>query len=125
MWSRASTDRASSLYGAAIGVLIAAIAAMGLAACGSAPSKPTQTPPAPVATNTATSTSTAPAPAGQSRSAATGAPATPVEITPRAQADFDRAVGFMRAGNNIEAELEFKQVALQFPQLAAPYVNLG
>ena len=31
----------------------------------------------------------------------------------------------MRAGNNTEAELEFKQVALQFPQLAAPYVNLG
>jgi tetratricopeptide (TPR) repeat protein len=48
-----------------------------------------------------------------------------VEITPRAKADFDRAVGFMRAGNNTEAELEFKQVALQFPQLAAPYVNLG
>ena len=31
----------------------------------------------------------------------------------------------MRSGNNTEAELEFKQVALQFPQLAAPYVNLG
>jgi tetratricopeptide (TPR) repeat protein len=31
----------------------------------------------------------------------------------------------MRSGNNTEAELEFKQVALQFPQLSAPYVNLG
>jgi tetratricopeptide (TPR) repeat protein len=31
----------------------------------------------------------------------------------------------MRAGNATEAELEFKQVALQFPQLSAPYVNLG
>ncbi|MGH8323712.1 MAG: hypothetical protein ACRETD_07945, partial [Steroidobacteraceae bacterium] len=46
-------------------------------------------------------------------------------ITARGKADFERAVGFMRAGNNTEAELEFKQVALQFPQLAAPYVNLG
>jgi tetratricopeptide (TPR) repeat protein len=31
----------------------------------------------------------------------------------------------MKAGNVAEAELEFKQVALQFPQLSAPYVNLG
>ena len=31
----------------------------------------------------------------------------------------------MRSGNTTEAELEFKQVALQFPQLSAPYVNLG
>ena len=31
----------------------------------------------------------------------------------------------MRSGNNTEAELEFKQVALQFPQLSTPYVNLG
>jgi Flp pilus assembly protein TadD len=48
-----------------------------------------------------------------------------VPVTPRGKADFERAVGFMRAGNNTEAELEFKQVALQFPQLSAPYVNLG
>jgi tetratricopeptide (TPR) repeat protein len=46
-------------------------------------------------------------------------------VTARGKADFDRAVGFMRAGNNTEAELEFKQVALQFPQLSSPYVNLG
>jgi tetratricopeptide (TPR) repeat protein len=46
-------------------------------------------------------------------------------VTPRGKADWDRAVGFMRSGNNTEAELEFKQVALQFPQLSAPYVNLG
>jgi tetratricopeptide (TPR) repeat protein len=31
----------------------------------------------------------------------------------------------MKAGNVTEAELEFKQVALQFPQLSAPYVKLG
>jgi tetratricopeptide (TPR) repeat protein len=31
----------------------------------------------------------------------------------------------MRSGNATEAELEFKQLALAYPQLAAPYVNLG
>jgi len=46
-------------------------------------------------------------------------------VTARGKADFDRAVGFMRSGNTTEAELEFNQVALQFPQLSAPYVNLG
>jgi tetratricopeptide (TPR) repeat protein len=48
-----------------------------------------------------------------------------VPITARGKADFDRAVGFMKAGKVTEAELEFKQVALQFPQLSSPYVNLG
>jgi tetratricopeptide (TPR) repeat protein len=48
-----------------------------------------------------------------------------VPITARGKADFDRAVGAMKAGNATEAELEFKQVALQFPQLSSPYVNLG
>jgi tetratricopeptide (TPR) repeat protein len=54
---------------------------------------------------------------------ANGGSATPV--TARGKADFDRAVGAMKAGNATEAELEFKQVALQFPQLSSPYVNLG
>jgi tetratricopeptide (TPR) repeat protein len=31
----------------------------------------------------------------------------------------------MRGGNATEAELEFKQITLSYPQLAAPYVNLG
>jgi tetratricopeptide (TPR) repeat protein len=31
----------------------------------------------------------------------------------------------MRGGNAVEAELEFKQMALAYPQLAAPDVNLG
>ncbi len=31
----------------------------------------------------------------------------------------------MRAGNLTEAELEFKQMGEAYPQLAAPYVNLG
>ncbi|MGH8306156.1 MAG: tetratricopeptide repeat protein, partial [Steroidobacteraceae bacterium] len=46
-------------------------------------------------------------------------------VPPAAQADFARAVSFMRAGNEIEAELGFKQLTLQYPQFAAPLVNLG
>jgi tetratricopeptide (TPR) repeat protein len=47
------------------------------------------------------------------------------EVTPAARADFERAVQYMRAGNAIEAELGFKQVALQYPQYSAPLVNLA
>ena len=46
-------------------------------------------------------------------------------MPPAARADFDRAVNYMRAGNATEAELGFKQVALQYPQFAAPLVNLA
>ena len=49
----------------------------------------------------------------------------PAEIPKRAVADFDRAVGMMRSGNATEAELEFKQISVAYPQLSAPYVNLG
>ena len=31
----------------------------------------------------------------------------------------------MRSGNATEAELEFKQMTLQYPQLSTPFVNLG
>ena len=134
MWSRASTDSVGCTPDAAtlrraIGVtargrsvlpsaVALAIATMLLAACESAPA-PSQPP------------SAAPAASGpgQPGSAAPGAGVAPniasVPVTPRGRADFDRAVGFMRSGNTTEAELEFKQVALQFPQLSAPYVNLG
>lgn len=58
--------------------------------------------------------------------AGTSAAGTPVaEIPPRALADFNRAVGMMRAGNSSEAELEFKQISVSYPQLSTPYVNLG
>jgi Tfp pilus assembly protein PilF len=124
MWLRASTDsgaleHAHTGYRAVggvergrlpvVGVLLPAIMAVLLAACGTAPTKPTEA-----------SSEPAPAAAGKQ-----GAPVVPVEVTARGKADFERAVGFMRSGNNTEAELEFKQVALQFPQLCAPYVNLG
>jgi tetratricopeptide (TPR) repeat protein len=47
------------------------------------------------------------------------------EVPDAARADFDRAVKYMRAGNAVEAELGFKQVALQYPQFSAPLVNLA
>jgi tetratricopeptide (TPR) repeat protein len=49
----------------------------------------------------------------------------PPVVPQRAAADFDRAVGLMRAGNASEAELEFKQLSLAYPQLTAPRVNLA
>jgi len=141
MWSRASTDMASGQQGVAVSRPLAAHASVLrvarpvadaivprvslamclaatflLAACGSAPpAKPTEASSAPVTAS-----------AGKSGAAGSAAGAVPnVPVTARGKADFERAVGFMRSGNNTEAELEFKQVALQFPQLSTPYVNLG
>ena len=63
---------------------------------------------------------------GRSRTPARRArPRSPSKFRARAAADFDRAVNLMRAGNATEAELEFKQLAAAYPQLAAPHINLG
>jgi Flp pilus assembly protein TadD len=113
--------------------MLPVLAGVLLAACSSAPSKPTEEPAQPVtsapdASGRSGATSnpgTAGASAGTPGAAGASVAAAPVEITARGKADFDRAVGFMRAGNSTEAELEFKQLALQFPQLSSPYVNLG
>ena len=103
------------------GAAVPAVVALLLAACGSAPpAKPTETPSAPVAAPAKTGSA-----AGAPAAAGTPGAVPNVPVTARGKADFDRAVGFMRSGNDTEAELEFKQVALQFPQLSAPYVNLG
>jgi Flp pilus assembly protein TadD len=153
MWSRASTDMASGQHGVAVSrpfaprvsvsrvadpvpgtivpraSLAACLAASFLlSACGSAPpAKPTEGASAPVGAETPAGGGKAGAAAGAN--AGVGAPGTAtvptIPVTARGKADFERAVGFMRSGNNTEAELEFKQVALQFPQLSAPYVNLG
>jgi len=52
-------------------------------------------------------------------------PAAPAEPPQRALADFDRAVGLMRAGNQAEAELEFQALAVSYPSFAGPDINLG
>jgi tetratricopeptide (TPR) repeat protein len=48
-----------------------------------------------------------------------------VEPPPRALADFDRAVGLMRSGNQAQAEVEFQQLAVGYPSFAGPDINLG
>ena len=132
MWLRASTDsgvgepmHASSRAVPGrrlVGLLLPVVAGVLLAACSSGPPRPTEEPPEPV---TSASPAAGKAGAPGTPGAPGAAPPVPVEVTARGKADFDRAVGFMRAGNTTEAELEFKQVALQFPQLSSPYVNLG
>ena len=108
MWSRVSTDIAQPAGGLlrAVGSVAPAAALVLLSACSSIPGKPS-------GSETAASAANPPANAA------------PVALTSRGKADFERAVGLMRAGNTTQAELEFKQIALQFPQLATPYVNLG
>jgi tetratricopeptide (TPR) repeat protein len=87
--------------------------------------------PAPAATaapaGTPAAGTTAPPGAAGAAAALTPEPAAIVhpDVPPAARADFDRAVNYMRAGNETEAELGFKQVALQYPQFAAPLVNLA
>ncbi len=88
----------------------------------------------------AAAASAAPAPAPATRAAAAAAaggtanPSAPgvaagvsahPQVSPAAQADFDRVVSYMRAGNAVEAELGFKRLSLQYPQFAAPLVNLA
>jgi len=159
MWSLASTDMAFGQRGAGVsrppsvrapmsravgpvGAIVPRVslaaclaATFLLAACGSAPTRPTEGASGPVGAESQAGGGKAGAAGAKAGTAAgakagVGAPGAPgtvpnVPVTARGKADFDRAVGFMRSGNNTEAELEFKQVALQFPQLSAPYVNLG
>jgi tetratricopeptide (TPR) repeat protein len=104
MWSR----RLSRLRLAAALVAVALLAG----ACHSAP--PAKAEPAPKA-------SAAPS------APAAAAPQPVVSETPpaQAQADFDRAVGLMRAGNQAAAEAQFQQLAAAYPSFAGPDINLG
>ena len=142
----ADTRAASALAWLALAVL---------AACSSGPKRPVMHPAKPItregpapaaapagapAAGSATSTvppvaapSVAPAPAPHAATAAPArgtvnptapAPAHP-QVSPAARADFDRVVSYMRAGKAVEAQLGFKQLSLQYPQFAAPLVNLA
>src|SRR5436190_1095826 len=146
MSSRAWNKRPGWSRAPALVALVAALAE--LAACGSPRTRPQPAAPPPPAPARATPASPPPPaaptqarPAGAAAGAATGgtasvtggapgagaAPTVPVhpEVPPAARNDFDRAVNSVRAGNKLEAELGFKQVALQYPQFAAPLVNLA
>src|SRR5579862_7991297 len=139
MWSQSSSKRAGRAARTSVAgrpALSALALALLLGGCRSAP-KPEPVKPAPVAAATATSSATRPGagtPATATAAPAMTAPATlgapaaaaaPPPVPPAAASDFSRAVRYMRAGNAIEAELGFKQIALEYPQFAAPLVNLG
>jgi tetratricopeptide (TPR) repeat protein len=122
---------------AALGLLCATALATGACSLTSrkAPPQPahpvvTAAAPAPKSTPAAAiPAATSPAAAG----AATPAPATTAgvpaavhqDVPPAARADFTRAVNLMRAGNAADAERAFRQIATQYPQFAAPLVNIG
>jgi tetratricopeptide (TPR) repeat protein len=54
-----------------------------------------------------------------------GAPASDAPIPERAAQQYADAVKLMRGGRTGDAELEFKQLAVAYPQFAGPEVNLG
>ena len=126
---------------------LASLALAVLGACSSGPKRPVMHPAKPITRDApaaapapAAAASAAPAPAPATR-AATAAPAggtaNPTapgvaaavsahpQVSPAARADFDRVVSYMRTGKAVEAELGFKQLSLQYPQFAAPLVNLA
>jgi tetratricopeptide (TPR) repeat protein len=72
------------------------------------------------------------APAAAAPSAPTVAPpsavtqvATETPVPPRAAQQYAQALQLMKAGRGTDAELEFKQLAVAYPQLSGPQVNLG
>jgi tetratricopeptide (TPR) repeat protein len=107
---------------AALGIAIA-----WLAACGSAPQRPAAKPAAVRVPAPAPVPAAAPALPPPASAAGASAPvaAPHPEVPDAARADFDRAVNLMRAGNTSGAELGFKQMAQEYPQFAAPLVNLA
>jgi tetratricopeptide (TPR) repeat protein len=110
-----------------------------LTGCHSTPAQPARAPAptlAPVVGANAPSTS-APA-ATAAKSAADGATvaspaAGPVNsiniaetpIPPRAAQQYSQALQLMKSGRGTDAELEFKQLSIAYPQFAGPQLNLG
>ena len=76
------------------------------------------------ATGTTGATTASGAAGAGSADTETAAPVHP-DVPDSARADFERAVIAMRAGDQAEAELGFKHVATEYPQFAAPLVNLA
>jgi Flp pilus assembly protein TadD len=65
------------------------------------------------------------APAAAGISPASAAPVEAPPIPERATQQYAQALQLMRSGRNTDAELEFKELAIGFPQLAGPQLNLG
>ncbi|MEJ1962486.1 MAG: tetratricopeptide repeat protein [Gammaproteobacteria bacterium] len=103
---------------ASVGVVAAV-----LSACGTAPTAADRASAAPdEATSSASGRATSAAGGGAS---GTASPSAQPEIPKRALSDFERAVGLMRSGNTTDAELEFKQLAVGYPQLTGAQINLA
>ena len=93
----------SNRFAKVVGLGMGALAL--LAACHSAPPKPS---PAPV----------------EEKAAIAAAPVLE-PIPERAAQQYAQALQLMKAGRNTDAELEFKQLAVAYPQLSGPQLNLG
>jgi tetratricopeptide (TPR) repeat protein len=94
-----------------------------LAACHGAPPKQVAAKPAPVAAPTTSTPGAAKAPVAAGAPAAT--PAADAPIPPRAAQQYSQALQMMKSGRSTDAELEFKQLAVAYPQFAGPQLNLG
>jgi tetratricopeptide (TPR) repeat protein len=53
------------------------------------------------------------------------APIVEIPVPARAAQQYEQALQLMKGGRNADAELEFKQLALSYPQFAGPQLNLG
>ncbi|HEX3915350.1 MAG TPA: tetratricopeptide repeat protein [Steroidobacteraceae bacterium] len=105
-----------------------------IAGCHSAPTQPTRAH-APAASNAAAPGSAAAAggpataaPANGAAAPANGAAAPAADATPippRASQQFSQALQMMKSGRNTDAELEFQQLSVAYPQFAGPQLNLG
>src|SRR5215475_12155092 len=131
--ARGARDAARAALKLSVTLALGALALAQLDACSSTPQR-SKTPAATASSPTTAHPAAAPGKsvgagakdaAGGAAGTAAAAAAVHPEVTPAARADFDRAVQYMRSGNATEAELGFKQVALQYPQYSAPLVNLA
>jgi len=60
-----------------------------------------------------------------STNAAAGGAAAETPIPPRAAQQYSQALQLMKSGRGTDAELEFKQLSVAYPQFAGPQLNLG
>src|SRR6202034_2929926 len=63
--------------------------------------------------------------AAESRSAASGAAPDSAPIPERAAQQYAQALQLMKSGRHTDAELEFQQLVVGYPQLTGPQLNLG
>jgi tetratricopeptide (TPR) repeat protein len=94
-----------------------------LAGCHGAPPKPVRAP----ASTPVAAPAAAPAAAPVNTPAGTPAPAAAdtAPVPPRAAQQYSQALQMMKSGKTTDAELEFKQLIVAYPQFAGPQLNLG